>query len=111
MAHDEDLANRIRELFSAEDGHSEMAMFGGLAFMLEGNMALAISSSGELMVRVGAEHTDEALSHPHSRPCIMGSREMKGWILVEREGLKTKRQLGPWVSRGSKFARTLPPKR
>jgi hypothetical protein len=110
MAYDEELAHRIRELLAAEDGLTEMAMFGGLAFLLEGNMSVAISSRGGLMVRVGPEATDEALSRPHTRIFDMGRRPMRGWILVAPEGLKTKRQLGAWVRQGASFARTLPPK-
>jgi TfoX/Sxy family transcriptional regulator of competence genes len=110
MAYDEDLAHRIRDLLSGEDGLTEMAMFGGLAFLLGGNMSVALSSRGELMVRVGEDATSDALSKPHARISKMGSRQMKGWILVSAEGLKTKRQLGAWVRRGVAFARTLPPK-
>jgi len=110
MAYDEDFANRIRELLRDEDGLTEKAMFGGLAFMLRGNLAVGISNGGELMVRVGPEGTDAALARPHTRLFDMTGRPMKGWILVAREGLRTKRQLAPWVARGVEFARTLPAK-
>jgi hypothetical protein len=89
---------------------SEKAMFGGLAFLLNGNMAVGLSSGGELMVRVGPGASDAALARPHTRPFDMTGRPMKGWILVAPEGVKTKRQLAAWVSRGVEFAGTLPPK-
>jgi hypothetical protein len=110
MAYDEDLAHRIRELLTQEHGLSEMAMFGGLAFLLDGNIAVGLSSRGELMVRVGVDAMDEALSRAHTRIFDLGSRPMSGWILVSPEGLKTRRQLSAWVQRGVKLARTLPPK-
>jgi TfoX/Sxy family transcriptional regulator of competence genes len=110
MAYDEDFAHRVREQLANEDAITEKAMFGGLAFLLHGNMAVGITSGGELMVRVGAEATDEALGRPHARQFDMTGRPMKGWILVASEGVKTKRELGAWVARGVNFAGTLPPK-
>ena len=110
MAYDEDFANRVRELLADETGITEKAMFGGLAFLLQGNMAVGLSGGGELMVRVGPDATDDALSRPHTRLFDMTGRPMKGWILVAPAGVKTKRQLDSWVKRGTKFARTLPPK-
>lgn len=107
MAYDEQLAHRIREQLADESGVTEKAMFGGLAFLLNGNMAVGISNTGELMVRVGADATDDALSRPHTRPFDMTGRPMKGWILVAPEGFKTNRELGTWVGRGVGFARTL----
>lgn len=110
MAYDQDLAHRIREQLSDEHGVTEKAMFGGLAFLLRGNMAVGISNGGELMVRVGPDATDDALARPHTRLFDMTGRPMKGWILVAPAGIKTKRQLGPWIARGIAFASTLPPK-
>ena len=110
MAYDSEFAHRIREQLGGESGVTEKAMFGGLAFMLRGNMTVGISSSGEMMVRVGPDGTDEALARPHTRLFDMTGRPMKGWILVAPEGVKTKRQLAGWVRRGVEFARTLPPK-
>jgi TfoX/Sxy family transcriptional regulator of competence genes len=110
MAYDEAFAHRVRELLAEEDGVTERAMFGGLAFLVGGNMAVGISSTAELMVRVGPDATDEALSRPHTRLFDMTGRPMKGWILVARAGVETKRQLAPWVERGVRFARTLPAK-
>jgi TfoX/Sxy family transcriptional regulator of competence genes len=108
MAYDEQFAHRVRELLADEDGVTEKAMFGGLAFLVNGNMAVGISNTAELMVRVGPDSTDDALSRPHTRLFDMTGRPMKGWILVAREGVKTKRRLAPWVQRGVRFARTLP---
>jgi TfoX/Sxy family transcriptional regulator of competence genes len=110
MAYDEDLAHRVRELLGAQDGLSEMSMFGGLAFLLDGNMSVAVSSQGGLLVRVGSEEADAALSRPHARAMQMRGRTMRGWIRVQAEGLQTRRQLALWVGKGVDFARTLPAK-
>jgi TfoX/Sxy family transcriptional regulator of competence genes len=110
MAYDEDLANRIRELLAAEDGVAEQRMFGGLAFLIGGNMAVAVSGQGGLMVRVEPDETDALLAKPHARPFEMRGREMHGWLRVDAAGLRTKRQLEPWVRRGVGYARSLPPK-
>jgi len=110
MAYDEDLAHRIRGQLADETGVTEKAMFGGLAFLLDGNMAVGITSTAELMVRVGRDGTDDALAQPHTRPFDMTGRPMKGWILVERAGFDSDSDLGGWVQRGLSFARTLPAK-
>ncbi len=110
MAYDEDLAHRVREQLAGESSVTEKAMFGGLAFLLRGNMAVGLSSGGELMVRVGPDGTDAALARPHTRLFDMTGRPMRGWILVAAEGVKTKPQLASWVSRGVRFAHTLPAK-
>jgi TfoX/Sxy family transcriptional regulator of competence genes len=111
MAYDEDLANRVREQLADQDGVTEKQMFGGLAFLLDGNMAVGLSSGGELMVRLGLDGTDAALARPHTRLFDMTGRPMRGWILVAPEGVRTTRQLSAWVRRGADFARTLPAKR
>ena len=85
-------------------------MFGGLAFLIGGNMAVAASGQGGLMVRVDPDEAATLLEKPHARPMVMRGREMNGWLRVDDEGVKTKRQLEPWVKRGVKFARSLPPK-
>ena len=108
MAYDEDLANRIRELVAGEPGVTEMRMFGGLAFLIGGHMSVAASGQGGLMVRVAPEDTEDLLAKPHTRPFEMRGREMQGWLRVDLEGLRTKRQLAPWVSRGVAYARSLP---
>jgi hypothetical protein len=110
MAYDEDLANRIRELIAAEAGLTEQRMFGGLAFLVGGNMAVAASGQGGLMVRVDPEDTDALVAKPHARPFEMRGRPMQGWLRVDAEGVRTKRQLEPWVRRGLAYARALPPK-
>ena len=110
MPVDQDFANRIREELAGIDGISEKAMFGGLGFLLHGNMAVGIMSTGDLMVRVGPDATDAALSKPHTRLFEMRGRSMTGWVIVALEGVRTKRQLGPWVKRGVAFAAALAPK-
>jgi TfoX/Sxy family transcriptional regulator of competence genes len=111
MAYDEDLANRIRELTAREDGVTEQRMFGGLAFLIGGNMSVAASGQGGLMVRVHPDETQALLAKPHARPFEMRGREMQGWLRVDAAGVRTKRQLEPWVTRGVAYARSLPPKR
>ena len=111
MAYDEDLANRLRELLADEGGVTEKKMFGGLAFLIAGNMSVAASGQGGLMVRVAPEDTDALVAKPHARPFEMRGREMQGWLRVDAEGLRTKRQLEPWVRRGVAYARSLPPKK
>jgi TfoX/Sxy family transcriptional regulator of competence genes len=110
MAYDEDLANRIRELIARDPDVTEKRMFGGLAFLIGGRMSVAVSREGGLMVRVDPEATDALLAKPHARPFEMRGRELDGWLRVDPEGLKTKRQLEPWVKRGVAYARSLPPK-
>jgi TfoX/Sxy family transcriptional regulator of competence genes len=110
MAYDEDLANRIRELVRSEPGITEKRMFGGLAFLLHGNMSVSASGQGGLLLRVDPAETEELLGKPHARPFEMRGRVMDGWLRVEPEGLRTKRQLERWVSRGVGYARSLPPK-
>jgi len=111
VAYDEELANRIRELVAGEPDITEKRMFGGLAFLVGGNMAVAASGQGGLMVRVEPDETDELLGKPHARPFEMRGREMQGWLRVDDEGVRTKRQLEPWVRRGVAYARSLPAKR
>lgn len=111
MSVDALLAERVRDELMAEAGLAEKAMFGGLAFLLDGNMAVGITSTGELMVRVGADDEGEALTDPHARRFDMAGRPMKGWILVERAGLETEAELNAWVRQGVELARGLPAKR
>ncbi len=110
MAYDPDLANRVREQVANQDGVSEKAMFGGLAFLLHGNMAVSAFSRGGLMVRVGPDAVDAALSRPHAHAIEMRGRPMTGWVHVAGEGLETRRQVASWVRRAMKFTETLPPK-
>jgi TfoX/Sxy family transcriptional regulator of competence genes len=111
MAYDEDLANRIRELVLAEQGVTEQRMFGGLAFLIDGNMSVSASGQGGLLLRIDPTETDALLRKPHACPFEMRGRAMQGWLRVDAEGLRTKRQLERWVARGIAHARSLPSKR
>jgi TfoX/Sxy family transcriptional regulator of competence genes len=110
MAYDEDLANRLRELLADEDAITEKKMFGGLAFLLHGNMSVSASRNGGLLARIDPADTDAALDRPHVSLMQMGGRTMDGWITVTPEGLKTKRDLAAWVKRSVKYVKTLPAK-
>ncbi len=89
MAYDEDLAGRIRELLGAQRGVEEKRMFGGLAFLINGNMSVAVSGQGGLMVRVPPAETDKLLAREHVEPMIMAGRETRGWLRVSVDGVKT----------------------
>lgn len=110
MAYDEDLANRIRELVGTESGVEEKRMFGGLAFLINGNMSVAVSGQGGLLVRVPPQDTDKLVERAHVSPMVMAGREARGWLRVAAGGVQTKRQLDSWVARGVGYARSLPPK-
>jgi TfoX/Sxy family transcriptional regulator of competence genes len=110
MAYDEDLANRIRELVGCEQGIEEKRMFGGLAFLINGNMSVAASGNGGLMVRVPPEDTEKLLERAHVSPMVMAGRETRGWLRIDAEGLKTKRQLQGWVTKSTGYTRSLPSK-
>jgi TfoX/Sxy family transcriptional regulator of competence genes len=110
VAYDDDLANRIRELVGSEPGLTEKKMFGGLAFLINGNMSVSVSGQGGLLLRVDPEQTDALLTKPHAEPFEMRGRSMQGWLRVAPEGLATRRQLERWVSRGVTYARSLPAK-
>lgn len=110
MAYDEELAHRIRELLADEDGLSEMSMFGGLAFLLHGNMSVAASGQGGLLVRVDPAAGERLLAPPHVEPMEMRGRKLNGWLRVDADAVKSKRELAAWVRRGFEHARSLPPK-
>ncbi len=110
MAYDTELAHRIRELIAPERGVEEKRMFGGLAFLINGNMSVAASGRGGLMVRVPPDETDKLVGREHVEPMVMAGRETRGWVRVSIDGVRTKRQLQSWVSRGVDYAKTLPPK-
>jgi TfoX/Sxy family transcriptional regulator of competence genes len=110
MAYDEDLANRIRELVGPQKGVEEKRMFGGLAFLINGNMSVAASGQGGLLVRVPPDDTEKLLQREHVSAMVMGGREPRGWLRVDDQGLNTKRQLQSWVTRGVDYAKSLPPK-
>jgi hypothetical protein len=109
VAYDDILANRIRELLARETV-TEKQMFGGLAFLIGGHMAVAASGRGGLMVRVPPDDTAKLLERAHVEPMIMAGRETRGWLRVSDDGITTKRQLEPWVKRGADYAKSLPPK-
>jgi len=110
MAYDEKLAQRIRELVAGEAGVTEKKMFGGLAFLVGGNMAIAASGQGGVLVRVDPAESDALVAKANAEVAVMRGREMRGWLRVDAEHLKTKRDLARWVDRGVAFARSLPPK-
>jgi TfoX/Sxy family transcriptional regulator of competence genes len=111
MAYDEQLARRIRELIADESRISEKKMFGGLAFLLNGNMAIAASGQGGLLVRVDPDESEALLERAGATLMEMRGREMRGWMRVDADAVRTKRQLAAWVDRGVAYARSLPPKR
>jgi TfoX/Sxy family transcriptional regulator of competence genes len=110
VAYDKELADRIRELLGTAETITEQRMFGGLAFMIGGHMSVGVSGQGGLMVRVDPTDTEALVAKPHAGPFEMRGRELRGWVRVDAEGVRTKRQLEPWVRRGVAYARTLPPK-
>jgi TfoX/Sxy family transcriptional regulator of competence genes len=111
VAYDEDLGARIRELVAKEKGLSEKKMFGGLAFLIGGNMAIAASGQGGILVRVDPEQSDKLVSTTKASVAVMQGRAMSGWLRVDSADVRTKPQLSKWVTLGTAFARSLPPKR
>jgi TfoX/Sxy family transcriptional regulator of competence genes len=111
MAYDEQLADRIRELVGSEADLTERKMFGGLAFLIGGNMAVAASGQGGVLVRVDPAQSDALVETTNARLMEMRGRPMQGWLRVSPEDLRTKRQLARWVELGMSYARSLPTKR
>ena len=111
MAYDEDLAERIREVLDGERDLTEKKMFGGLAFLISGNMAVAASGQGGVLVRVDPAESEKLVATTNASFMEMRGRQMQGWLRVDTDDVRTKRQLGKWVGLGAKFARSLPPKR
>jgi TfoX/Sxy family transcriptional regulator of competence genes len=111
MAYDEDIAERVRELVGGQAGLTEKKMFGGLAFLLDGNMAVAASGQGGLLVRVDPAQSDALLATTSARLMEMRGRQMRGWLRVDSEHVRTKRELERWVELGTAYARSLPAKR
>ena len=109
MAYDEALAARIRSALAGEPNVTEKKMFGGVAFMLDGNMACGVTGD-EIMVRVGPDDHEDALSRPHARPMDFTGRSMRGLVYVARPGFQSDEDLAAWVEAGASFARSLPPK-
>jgi hypothetical protein len=110
VAYDEDLANRIREIVQDEPGLAEKRMFGGLAFLINGNMAVSASGQAGLLLRVDPTETPTLVKRPEASRFQMRGREMDGWLRIDPAGLATKRQLSTWVARGVSYARSLPAK-
>jgi hypothetical protein len=111
MAYDTELADRIRFLIGTAPGVTEKRMFGGLAFMIGGNMAISASSRGGALVRVDPAETGVLLATANATLAVMGGRTMQGWLRVSAEDLETDEQLTGWVNRAVGYARSLPPKR
>jgi TfoX/Sxy family transcriptional regulator of competence genes len=110
MAYDEDLAARIRERLAGEPGLEEKKMFGGLSFLIGGNMAVAASGQGGLLVRADPEDSDSLVADTEAELMEMRGRSMKGWLRVPSEAVHDAASLGKWVDLGAECARSLPPK-
>jgi TfoX/Sxy family transcriptional regulator of competence genes len=110
MAYDDVLADRVRRAAHDEPGLSERRMFGGLAFLVNGNMAVSASSRGGLLLRIDPAETESLVDHQHVHRFDMRGREMNGWLHVDIEALTTGHELRRWVDRGLTYARSLPPK-
>ena len=111
MAYDEKLADRIRKLVGSEPDLTEQKMFGGLAFLIGGNMAVAASGQGGVLVRVDPAESDTLVATTNARLMEMRGRQMQGWLRVDPEDVRTTRQLAQWVELGTTYARSLPAKR
>lgn len=109
MAYDEGLAQRIREILEEKPGYDEKKMFGGVCFLLHGNMACGIMDY-DIIVRVGPENYEKSLNLPHARKFDITGRPMKGWVMVSHKGHESDKDLDNWVHRGIDFALSLPPK-
>jgi TfoX/Sxy family transcriptional regulator of competence genes len=109
MAYNQNLAQRMRERLRETPALEEKKMFGGVGFLVQGNMACGVHGDA-MIVRVGSENYAEALSHPHTQPFDMTGRPMTGWIEVLEEGYLTDQDLTDWVGKGVRFAQSLPPK-
>jgi TfoX/Sxy family transcriptional regulator of competence genes len=110
MAYDEDLAARIRDEVAGEPGVTEMKMFGGLAFLIGGHMAVAASGQGGLLLRCDPADTEALLAETGAAPMVMREKEMSGWLRVDAATVDDDQALRAWVERGTAYARSLPPK-
>jgi TfoX/Sxy family transcriptional regulator of competence genes len=110
MAYDEELADRIRELVAGEPGLTEQKMFGGLAFLIGGNMAIAASGQGGLLVHVDKDESEKLVATTNARLMEMRGRTMRGWLRVDAGDVRTKRELTRWAKLGTAYARSLPAK-
>ncbi len=111
MAYDEELADRIRELLDGESDLTEKKMFGGLAFLIGGNMAVAASGEGGLLVRIDPAQSDTLVATTKARPMEMRGRPMQGWLRLDSDDAGTESELAKWVELGATYARSLPAKR
>ncbi|MDE2756051.1 MAG: TfoX/Sxy family protein [Acidobacteriota bacterium] len=109
MQNEDPLNGRIRQILSSRRRISERKMFGGVCFMINGNMCVG-TWKGSLIVRLDKKNHDETLAEPHTRPADMNGRTMKGWALVEPAGIESENDLTAWVDRATTFAESLPPK-
>jgi len=109
MAYDEGLAERLREALADRDALQEKKMFGGLSFLLNGNLCCGVIGD-EMIVRVGPEASDSALQKPHARMFDFTGKPMKGWVIVAPQGFEGDDDLRRWVEMGLGFAGSLPPK-
>lgn len=110
VAYDEQLAARVRRLVSGEAGLAEKKMFGGLAFLVGGNMAVGVSGQGGLLVRVDPEESDELVASTSAELMEMRGRSMRGWLRVAADDVSSDAALAEWVDRGTAYARSLPSK-
>lgn len=110
MAYDEDLVERIREVIATTRGVTEKRMFGGLAFLVRGHMTVAAKRGDGLLARCDPQDTEALIAKAYVSRMVMGGREMDGWLSIDAEGVRTKRQLEPWVKRALAYAGALPPK-
>ncbi|MBV8712998.1 MAG: TfoX/Sxy family protein [Solirubrobacterales bacterium] len=110
MAYDEGLAERIRALLASEGDVTEKKMFGGLAFLVGGNMSVSASGQGGLLLRCEPAQTADLVQEPHASTAVMRGRAMEGWLRVDAEGVQSDEELRKWVARGVGYARSLPAK-
>jgi TfoX/Sxy family transcriptional regulator of competence genes len=110
MAYDEELADRMRQLLVGEPDLTERKMFGGLAFLIGGNMAVAASGQGGMLVRVDPDESDTLIETTTARVMEMRGRPMRGWLRIDAEDVRTKRELKKWVDRGTTYTQSLPAK-
>src|SRR4051794_36411471 len=110
MAYDHELADRVRELLAGEAGVAEQRMFGGLAFLINGNMSVAASGEGGLLVRVDPAESAALIDDELVRPMVMRGRPMRGWLRVDAAAVRDPDRLAQWVARGVSYARSLPAK-
>lgn len=110
MAYDRELADRLRELLQHEPGLTEKAMFGGLAFLVNGNMAVSASGQGGLLLHIDPALAETLTQEAHAERFVMRGRAMDGWLRIGEQAIETDEGLTRWVAHGTAYARTLPPK-